>query len=98
MSSDPALEPSKDGRRRGDEVADAVHVEDEPVVRPSCGSPSSRAIIPFLSHEAMRASGGIETWQIATASASASCDVAGSAESDRSIRTMRETWPLSALP
>ena len=38
----------------------------------------------------MRASGGIETWQIATASASASCDVDGSAESDSSILTMRD--------
>jgi len=43
-------------------------------------------------------SGGIETWQIATARASAACEVSGSASSESSILTIRETCPLSARP
>ena len=68
----PALGAPQHAGRRRDEVADAVDVEQEPV-RAATGR---RAAQPG-DHEAIRASGGINAWQIATASASASCEVAG---------------------
>ena len=53
---------------------------------------------PLRPHDASRASGGIEAWQIATARASASCEVGGSMSSASSIFTIRATCPLSARP
>ena len=68
----PALGAAQHARRRGDEVADAVDVEQEAVGAPARG----RAAEPG-DHDAIRASGGISAWQIATARASASCEVGG---------------------
>ena len=55
-------------------------------------------------HDAIRASGGIEAWQMATARASASCEVAGSTSSESSILTIlcdlslvRATVPAHSL-
>ena len=68
-----ALGAPEHRRRRGDEVADAVDVEDEPV-----GACDRRACREGgRSRVASRASGGVSAWQIATASASASCVVGG---------------------
>src|SRR6185503_550986 len=56
-----------DRRRRVDEVADPVHLDDEA----AAGAPGDAAAKP-RDHEAiLRASGGAVAWQIATASASA---------------------------
>ena len=55
------------GRRRVDEVADAVHVDDQARAR----APGDAAA-QLGDHDATRAaSGGISAWQMATASASA---------------------------
>ena len=94
----PGRRTPEDARRRGHEVADAVHVEHEPVAAPArrpAAEPRDHPLPPFT---ASRASGGIEAWQIATASASASCEVGGSDSSASSIFTIRDTCPLSARP
>ena len=93
MISPPPSARLQHARRGGDEVADAVDVEQEAVGAATRG----RAAEPG-DHDAIRASGGISAWQIATASASASCEVGGISASESSILTIRCTWPLSAWP
>ena len=88
-----ALGAAQHPGRRGDEVADAVDVEQEAVRAAARGRAAEAG-----DHETIRASGGIRAWQIATASASASCEVAGSSSSESSILTMRCTCPFSACP
>ena len=68
--------PAQHGRRRRDEVADAVHVEHE-AVRRAPGRPSSepRDHAGLLTTPAARAAAS-SAWQMATASASAAWDVA----------------------
>jgi hypothetical protein len=79
--------------RRGDEIADPVHVEHEAVGRPAGElAPQAR------DHPVSRRSGGASAWQIATASASAAWFGVGLAGSARMARTIRCTWPFSALP
>ena len=94
----PGRGAPQDGWRRRDEVPDAVDVEHEPLgaadPRAGRGAARSRA----GPHDAIRASGGISAWQIATARASAACEVGGSSSSESSIFTIRDTWPLSARP
>ena len=82
------------GRRGRDEVADAVHVEHEAVGGAPGRPPSETRDHAGAPQDAIRASGGIEAWQMATASASAACEVGGSASSARIIRTMRADLPL----
>ena len=89
----PAFGAAQHAGRGRDEVADAVDVEHEPVGAATRG----RAAQPG-DHDAIRASGGISAWQIATARASASCEVGGISGSESSILTIRCTWPLSAWP
>ena len=88
-----ALRRAQHRRRRGHEVADAVDVEQQPVrrVRPR----ACRATARSRRHPA---SGGISAWQMATASASASCEVAGLLVEREEHLTIRCTWPLSARP
>ena len=73
-----ALRRPQHRRRRGDEVADASDLDDEPV-----GRTGDRASAQARDHPASLASGGVNAWQIATASASASCVVRGSSSSAR---------------
>ena len=75
------------------QVADAAHVEDEPVRRAS-----GRRAAQAGDHPATSSSGGASAWQIATASASAACDDGGSASSLRMIFTIRCICPFSARP
>ena len=88
-----------DARRRGDEVADAADVENEPFerrsTRPACPGASRRR---SPSAAAIFMSGGASAWQIATASASAAWFGVGSASSPRIAFTMRCTCAFSARP
>src|SRR5262249_58953771 len=62
-----ALGPPEDARGRLDELADAVHVEEQPVGR----APRRRAAQPSDHAGTACSSGGASAWQIATARASA---------------------------
>ena len=80
-------------RGRGHEVPDPADVEDEAVRRPP-----DRNSAEARDHPVASSSGGASAWQIATASASASCDEPGSASSPRMSFTIRCIWPFSARP
>ena len=73
---DLAVAEALHGRRRADEVADAVHVDDEPLPR-AAGDPSTQP----GDHAVSLISGGTSAWQIATASASAAWFGAGTSSS-----------------
>ena len=90
----PRVGPPRRTRRRGDEVADPVHVEDETV-----GTVGNRRPAQPRDHDATTfISGGASAWQIATASASEACVDAGGERSPRIVRTIRATWAFSARP
>ncbi len=81
-------------RRRGvDEVADAVHVDDETLSR----TPRDPAAQP-RDHALSLTSGGMSAWQIATASASAAWFGAGTSSRARIAFTIFPTCCLSARP
>ena len=82
----PTLGAAHHAGRGGDEVADAVDVEQKAV-----GAAAGRRATEAGDHDAIRASGGISAWQMATASASASCEVGGISASESSIFTIRCT-------
>ena len=65
--SSPSPPSRVDRRRRGDEVADAVHVQNDAGGRPG----DDPAAEPGDHVATIRRSGGASAWQIATASASA---------------------------
>ena len=79
-----ALRAPQRALRRGHEVADAVHVEDERVAAQPCG-PTRQA----SDHPTARSSGGASAWQIPTASASAAWWGSGSSFSPRIACTIR---------
>src|SRR5438132_6135299 len=80
-------------RRRLDEVADAAHVEDEPV-----GAPRDRLAAQPGDHPAALSNGGARAWQMATASASAAWFGSGGSASPRIAFTIRCTCAFSARP
>ena len=73
MTSRAAVGAAQHGGRRGDEVADAVRRRARARRRPRRPAARGAARSP-PPHEAILASGGASAWQIATASASASCE------------------------
>src|SRR5581483_12185257 len=87
------LGPAERGRRGGDEVADAVDVEHDPVRAPRDRRPAQAG-----DHDATLSIGGASAWQIATASASDACVDSGRVFRARIVCTMRATWAFSARP
>ena len=79
-----ALRTPQRALRRGHEVADAAHVEDERVATQPCRSTGQAG-----DHPTARSSGGASAWQIPTASASAAWWGSGSSFSPRIACTMR---------
>jgi len=93
LDRDLAVAQALHGRRRVDEVADAVHVDDQ--ARPRApGDAAAQA----RNHAVSLISGGAIAWQIATASASAAWFGDGTSSSERIAFTIFPTCCLSARP
>ena len=93
LDRDVAVAEALHGRRRADEIADAVHVDDEALPRPP-GDASAQT----RDHAVSLISGGMSAWQIATARASAAWLGAGTSSRARIAFTIFPTCCLSARP
>ncbi len=80
------VRPPKDARRGAHEVSHTGDIDHEPV-----DGASGRNTAKPRDHRVTSRSGDPSAWQIATANASASCEVRGSASSPRMTFTMRCT-------